>query len=64
MNEDWMNQAYPQDQGQSASLPALSLGQYTSRTFGWMFAGLLTTFLVAVSGYVSSAAAICLKINL
>ena len=53
MNEDWMNQAYPQDQGQSASLPALSLGQYTSRTFGWMFAGLLTTFLVAVSGYVS-----------
>ncbi len=53
MNEDWMNQAYPQDQGQSASLPALSLGQYTSRTFGWMFAGLMTTFLVAVSGYVS-----------
>ena len=27
------------------------LGKYTAKTFGWMFAGLLITFLVAMFGY-------------
>lgn len=49
MNEDWMNQAYSGERERSA--PAVSMGQYTARTFGWMFAGLLTTFLIAMSGY-------------
>ena len=43
MNEDWMGQAYRQ----GANAPALSLGEYTAKTFGWMFAGLMVTFLVA-----------------
>ena len=30
-----------------------SLGHYTAKTFGWMFAGLLMTFAVAVFGYVT-----------
>ncbi len=51
MNEDWMNQAYSQEP--SVQAPAISQGEYTSKTFGWMFAGLLTTFLVAMSGYVT-----------
>ncbi len=51
MNEDWMNQVYPQ--GHRVQAPSITMGQYTSKTFGWMFAGLLTTFLVAVSGYVT-----------
>ncbi len=51
MNEEWMNRAYP---GESpAAAPSVTLGGYTARTFGWMFAGLLTTFLVAVSGYMT-----------
>lgn len=36
---------------QSYDYPAESLGRYTSKTFGWMFAGLLVTFLVAFFGY-------------
>lgn len=47
MNEDWMGQMYRQE----ANAPALSLGEYTAKTFGWMFAGLMVTFLVAFSGY-------------
>lgn len=36
----------------SAYAPALTLNQYISRTFGWMFMGLLTTFaLAAVLSY-------------
>lgn len=50
MNEDQMGM-YPQEKALHA--PSISLGAYTSRTFGWMFAGLLTTFLVAVSGYMT-----------
>lgn len=30
-----------------------SLGRYTAKTFGWMFAGLLVTFGVAMFGYLS-----------
>ena len=51
MNEDWMNQAYPKESPVSA--PSVTLGGYVSRTFGWMFAGLLATFLVAFSGYMT-----------
>lgn len=51
MNEDWMNQAYPQQQ--TVHTPSVSLGAYTARTFGWMFAGLMTTFGIALAGYVT-----------
>ena len=51
MNDQWMNQAYPN--GSSVTAPSVTLGGYTARTFGWMFAGLLTTFLVAFSGYLT-----------
>ncbi len=40
----------------SASLnPTESVGRYTAKTFGWMFAGLLLTFLVAYAGYMTGA---------
>lgn len=29
------------------------IGRYTAKTFGWMFLGLLITFLVAVTGYMT-----------
>ncbi len=29
------------------------LGKYTAKTFGWMFVGLLATFLIAMAGYVT-----------
>lgn len=48
MNENWMNSF---GQEQQVNAPSMSLGAYTARTFGWMFAGLLVTFLVAFSGY-------------
>ena len=32
-----------------------SLGRYTAKTFGWMFAGLLITLIVAISMYVTGA---------
>ena len=32
-----------------------SIGRYTAKTFGWMFLGLLITFVVAVAGYVTGA---------
>lgn len=51
MNEDWMNQAYPQQQ--AVHTPSVSLGAYTARTFGWMFAGLMTTFGIALAGYMT-----------
>lgn len=51
MNEDWMNQFMQQEQ--RLHTPSISLSTYTAKTFGWMFAGLLTTFLVALSGYMT-----------
>lgn len=30
-----------------------TLSEYTAKTFGWMFAGLMVTFLVALAGYTS-----------
>lgn len=44
MNENMTNQSYSQ-----AGAYGQSLGSYTAKTFGWMFAGLLVTFIVAVS---------------
>lgn len=32
-----------------------SVGRYTAKTFGWMFAGLMLTFAVAFGGYVTGA---------
>lgn len=32
-----------------------SLGRYTAKTFGWMFLGLFTTFVVALAGYITGA---------
>lgn len=43
MNDERMNQPYSQADAYSESL-----GQYTAKTFAWMFAGLLVTFAVAV----------------
>lgn len=45
MNDEMMNRSYGvQAEGES-------LGHYTAKTFGWMFAGLLVTFAVAVGAY-------------
>lgn len=49
MNE-YMNQPYSMT-GEVRE----TLGQYTARTFGWMFLGLLVTFLVAFTGYATGA---------
>lgn len=49
MNEEMMNRSYGvQAEGES-------LGHYTAKTFGWMFAGLLVTFVVAVAAYRTGA---------
>lgn len=45
------NNMYAQRQYQEAE----PLGVYTSKTFMWMFLGLLLTFVVAVAGYVTGA---------
>ena len=42
MNENMMNRSY------EVKVEGDSLGRYTAKTFGWMFAGLLVTFIVAV----------------
>lgn len=43
MNDERMNQPYSQ-----AGTYTETLGHYTAKTFAWMFAGLLLTFVVAV----------------
>ena len=45
---DMMNQTYSQ-----TSAYGESLGRYTAKTFGWMFAGLLFTFAISVALSVS-----------
>lgn len=47
MDYDYTNQPY----AYSESGAVEPIGKYTAKTFGWMFAGLLVTFLVAVFGY-------------
>ena len=55
-NMNLNNNNYYQYDFDSSYAPAVTLNQYISRTFGWMFLGLLATFAVAValslSGYV------------
>ena len=46
MNYEPMNQVY-----QAEGLRRETLGQYTAKTYLWMFAGLLTTFGIALAGY-------------
>ncbi len=43
------NEYYPTAEGYEAE----SLSRYTAKTFGWMFAGLLMSFAIAVFGYVT-----------
>lgn len=43
------NEYYPSAEGYQAE----SLGRYTAKTFGWMFAGLLLTFAIALFGYIT-----------
>lgn len=43
-----MNQYYQQAELVEEHEP---IGRYTAKTFGWMFLGLLVTFLVAMTGY-------------
>lgn len=43
-----MNQMY---QTGNVAYKAEPIGRYTAKTFGWMFLGLLVTFLVSVMGY-------------
>ncbi len=51
MNEEMMNRSY------EVQVERESLGRYTAKTFGWMFAGLLITFAVAVGGLFTGAIA-------
>lgn len=64
--DDRYDQAYQQYQQQRyqraqsnvagyAESPFLSLSQYMARTFGWMFAGLMLTFAVALATVLSGA---------
>lgn len=47
MDYNSMNQPYIYSEEYAAE----PLGKYTAKTFGWMFAGLLVTFLVSFFGY-------------
>ena len=38
-----------------------TLSEYTAKTFGWMFAGLTVTFLVALAGYTSGIGILLLR---
>lgn len=49
MREDMMNNGMA-DRSYEVGVESESLGRYTAKTFGWMFAGLLITFVVAVGG--------------
>lgn len=51
MDYDSMNQSY----GSAGAYPADSLGRYVAKAFGWMFAGLLVTFIISFIGYVTGA---------
>lgn len=51
MNYNTANQSF--DMAESYAVEPLN--RYVAKTFGWMFAGLLTTFLIAVIGYRTGA---------
>lgn len=44
-----------QSLNRSESYAAEPIGRYTAKTFGWMFAGLLVTFLVSFLGYATGS---------
>lgn len=48
MNQDYVNQGY---QTAEPVYGSETIGRYTAKTFGWMFLGLLVTFMVSVVGY-------------
>lgn len=50
MDYETMNEGY---QSASAVNQVEPVSLYTAKTFGWMFLGLLVTFLVSVTGYVT-----------
>lgn len=50
-----MRDEFRMEPGFDARVSGESLGRYTAKTFGWMFAGLLITFIVAVGGYMTGA---------
>ena len=50
-----MNDEMRMQPSYEAQVSGDSLGRYTAKTFGWMFAGLLITFIVAVGGYMTRA---------
>lgn len=50
-----MNDEMRMQPSYEAQVSGDSLGRYTAKTFGWMFAGLLITFIVAVGGYTTRA---------
>lgn len=47
-----MNEMY---QAREAAYEYEPVGKYTAKTFGWMFLGLLVTFLVSMMGYLTGA---------
>ena len=54
--QQYQQQRYQQAQAGAAGYaesPYLSLSQYMARTFGWMFAGLMLTFAVALATVIS-----------
>ena len=50
-----MNDEFRMEQGFEGQASGESLTRYTAKTFGWMFAGLLLTMVIAVSMYLSGA---------
>ncbi|MCI8837818.1 MAG: Bax inhibitor-1/YccA family protein [Hungatella sp.] len=54
MDQENLNQYYNGNYGAYRVMEEHeSLERYTAKTFGWMFLGLMVTFLVAVTGYVT-----------
>lgn len=49
MDYNSLDQSYQGSEGYGSE----TVGRYAAKTFGWMFLGLLVTFLVAVTGYVT-----------
>lgn len=52
MNENMSSSVYTASEAYTEYEP---IGKYTAKTFGWMFLGLMVTFLVAITGYVTGA---------
>lgn len=50
-----MNDEFRMEQGFERQASGESLTRYTAKTFGWMFAGLLLTIVIAISMYLSGA---------